>query len=249
MQEQTNSTLALVLRSLDYGESDRIVTLLTEKFGKIGVIARGARRSRKRFLGTLEPFLLLEIEVRFGRGELAGLEQARVLRAFPRILTDLTKIEAAGRALKLVMVGTPLAQRDSRLFSTVVMLLQRLEEAQDGVEELALSSQVRVITLLGFAPCFDACGHCGKRPQGNRSAFFDPRSGHLVCQSCGGASVYLSGAARRRLIRASGPEWHELKTPWSPEQQKEATTAVTLFIKHHIDHGFCNGGLDAELSR
>lgn len=236
MYTQTKSTLAIVLRSVDYRESDRIITLLTEQYGKIGVIARGARRSKRRFSGALEAFLLLDVQFKFGRGELAHLEQARVITAFPRILQSLPKIDLAGAALDLVRVGMPTRERDLTLFSTVVTLFRLLDTADSASEELLLAFRVRLITLLGFSPCFDACGHCGRRPDNNRAAFFDPRSGHLICRACGGAPIYLSASTRKRLICASGPDWHTISSGWTVEERKEANDAVSAFVKYHLDH-------------
>jgi DNA repair protein RecO (recombination protein O) len=236
MHAPSESTRAFVIRTVDYHESDRIVTLLTERFGKIGVIAKGGRRSQKRFLGALEPFLVIEVQVRSGRGELGWLEQARVVNAFPRILKDLSKIEIAGAAIELVRLGTPVRQPDLSLFSTVVALFQILDEKDNGLQEILLCFQVRLMTLLGFAPCFDSCGHCGKHPGENRAAFFDPRLGHLVCKACGGARIYLSAATRQRLIYALSPNWHRMISDWTEQQRREAKDAVTSFIEYHLEH-------------
>lgn len=236
MHTQTKFTSAIVLRSIDFRESDRVVTFLTEHYGKIGVIARGARRSKRRFAGALEPFLVLDIQFRFGRGELAHLDQARVITAFPRILQSLPKIDLAGAALDLVRVGTPALEQDLTLFSTVVTLFRLLDAADDASEELLLAFRVRLITLLGFSPLFNSCGRCGRQPRDNRAALFDPRSGHLICRACGGAPIYLSASTRKRLICASGPDWHTLLPGWSVEEREEANNAVSAFIKFHLDH-------------
>jgi DNA repair protein RecO (recombination protein O) len=246
---QTKSTLAIVLRSVDFRESDRVVTLLTEQFGKLGVIARGVRRSKRRFSGALEPFLLLDIQFRFGRGELAHLEQASVKTAFPGIIKSLTKIDLAGAALDLVRVGTPAQERDSTLFSTVVNLFQLLDTADRAFQELLLAFRVRLLTLLGFTPSFDSCGRCGRRPDENRAAFFDPRSGHLICRACGGAPIYLSASTRKLLICASSPDWHTILSGWTVEERKEANNAVSVFIKHHLDHELRRIDGEGELSR
>jgi DNA repair protein RecO (recombination protein O) len=236
MRAPTESTRALVIRTVDYNESDRIVTLLTERFGRISAIAKGGRRSQKRFVGALEPFLVLEVDVRSGKGELGWLEQARVVNAFPRILKDLSKIEIAGAAIELVRLGTPIRQPDLTLFSTVIALFQMLDEKDNGQQELLVCFQVRLMALLGFAPCFDSCGHCGKRPAENRAAFFEPRLGHLVCKACGGARVYLSAMTRQRLIYALSPDWHTMISDWTEQQRLEAKEAVTAFIEYHLEH-------------
>lgn len=249
MYTQTKSTLAIVLRSVDFRESDRVVTLLTEQYGRLGVVARGARRSKRRFSGALEPFLLLDIQFRLGRGELAHLEQARVKTAFPGIIKSLKKIDVAGAALDLVRVGTPPRERDSTLFSTVVTLFQLLDSAEGSFHELLLAFRVRLITLFGFSPCFDSCGLCGKRPEENRASLFDPRSGHLICRGCGGAPVYLSASTRRLLICASGPDWHTIGSSWTIEERIEANNAVSAFVKHHLDHQLRRIDVEGELSR
>ncbi len=249
MYTQTKSTLAIVLRSVDFSESDRVVTLLTEQYGRLGVIARGARRSKRRFSGALEPFQLLDIQFRFGRGELAHLTQARVKTAFPGILKNLIKIDFAAAALDLVRVGTPARERDSTLFSTVVTLFQLLDTADSAFPELLLAFRVRLITLFGFSPSFDSCGHCGRRPQEDRAALFDPRSGHLTCRACGGAPIYLSASTRKLLICASGPDWHTISSGWTVEERKEANKAVSAFVKHHLDHELRSVDCEGELSR
>ena len=90
----------IVLRTIDYGESDRIVTLLTRERGKLGAYARGARASRRRFAGLLEPFTLLSAELIDRRGDLLGLESASALRAHGGIRSDLARIADENRAAR-----------------------------------------------------------------------------------------------------------------------------------------------------
>src|SRR5512147_1565246 len=93
---------AVVLRTVDYGESDRVVTLLTRERGKVSAFARGARASRRRFGGALEPFTLLVAEARARSGsDLLGLESVSVERGFGGIRTDLARIACAGYAAEL----------------------------------------------------------------------------------------------------------------------------------------------------
>src|SRR5512139_777880 len=93
---QLYQTEAIVLRLLDYGESDRIVTFCTADFGKIRGIAKGARRSRKRFANALEPFSFSRIRFSRRRPEnLALIEDCDGLCHFPSIRNDLEKTLAA----------------------------------------------------------------------------------------------------------------------------------------------------------
>ena len=81
-----------MLRSVDYGERDRVVTLLSRDRGKLSAFARGARASRRRFGGVLEPFTLVSAELSERGGDLWGLEDASAERAFGGIRGDLLRI-------------------------------------------------------------------------------------------------------------------------------------------------------------
>src|SRR5512142_1063854 len=102
MREPGTKLTAIVLRTVDYGESARVVTLLSRERGKVSAFARGARASRRRFGGALEPFTLLAAEVR-GRSssDLLGLESTAVVRGFGGIRGDLARIACAAYAAEL----------------------------------------------------------------------------------------------------------------------------------------------------
>ena len=92
----------VVLRAVDYGEADRVVTLLTRERGKVSAFARGARASRRRFGGALEPFTLLTAEARERAGsDLLGLDAVAVVRGFPALRGDLARIACAAYAAEL----------------------------------------------------------------------------------------------------------------------------------------------------
>jgi DNA repair protein RecO (recombination protein O) len=230
---QSVSTEALVLRTVDYRDADRIVTLLTERLGKVSAIARAARRSRKRFAGALEPFAIIEAEIGFGRNELGTLIQARVLKGYPNILKDLGKMSALAAALELVSRATAERQPEPALFRATGTLFQLLDEGRQPLEEALLCFQIRATALLGFAPSFDACGRCGRPAARTRAGLFDPIAGHLVCRACGGAPLYLSASSRRRLQLASGAEWSEAAGNWPERELGQVRRAVSAFLRAH----------------
>ena len=94
MSSRSRQSRALLLRSVDYRDSDRIVTLLTERKGKMSALARGARRSRRRLGGALQPYVLMQAEYRTGRGEPSHLERVSVERSFQGILQTLDALHA-----------------------------------------------------------------------------------------------------------------------------------------------------------
>jgi DNA repair protein RecO (recombination protein O) len=231
----TDTSDALFLRGVDYAESDRIVTLLTRRFGKASFIARAARRSKKRFAGALQPLQLISVELQHGATQLGSLARAEVVRTFPRVLSDLARMSAGFAALELVRELTPEHESDPALFGTTLDMLQALDTADIAPEPLALCFQARMLALTGFAPRLDACGTCGKRPASGQSAEFDPRAGHLVCQSCGGASAHLGGTSRALLQRASSAEWVACaRAEWPAAEIPSARSALRAFIEYRI---------------
>src|SRR5947209_8925571 len=95
-------TEAVVLRTMRYGEADRILHLYTPARGRVGAIAKGVRRSRSRFGGRLEPFFRLGIELHEGRGELLTVTGAQTIDAHASLRSDARCIDAAAPACEAV---------------------------------------------------------------------------------------------------------------------------------------------------
>ena len=197
MPSRSLQSRALLLRSVDYRDSDRIVTLLTEDYGKISALARGARRSQRRFGGALQPYVVMHAHFRSGRGELAHLERVTVDRSFHAILRSLDAIAAAGAALAVIRERIPEHEPEPAVFDSTVQFLNALNDGAPP-EEALLSLQIRVLAMLGFAPTLDQCVGCGKVPATGKAASFDASRGGIVCRACGGGRLVLSANALRR---------------------------------------------------
>jgi DNA repair protein RecO (recombination protein O) len=226
----------VLLRSVDFGEADRVVTLLTSRHGKLGLLARGARRSKRRFGGALEPFVVLDVELSFGRGELGSLREAHVTRAFPRILRDLARMSAAGSALELVREAIPERSPDPAIFTSTVRMLEALDQPDTQPGLLSVLFDAHLMSLAGFAPRLLACGVCRKQPARTQAAEFDPARGYIVCRACGGAPHRLSGPLRDLLVQALNEEWSlGAATVCAPEEIAAAQRAMVAFIEHRIE--------------
>ncbi len=114
---------ALVLQATDYGESDRVVALLSEERGKLSAFAHGARASRRRFGGALEPFNLLAAELRERPGGLWTLESAAVLRGFGAVRGELARIACAAYACDVARSLVREQEAHPDLFALLLSLL------------------------------------------------------------------------------------------------------------------------------
>jgi len=176
-------TRAVVLKSQRWGEADRIVTLYTEKLGKIRGIARGARRMKSRLGGTLEPFGVIDLTVFEKSPEtLVRISQVDIIKSFRKIREDLTVMTAAARMVNMIKAITVDRDPNSSIFNTLVGGLHSLEDEGDpGLCSLLL--QVHVLGQTGFRPQTDHCADCNAEID-LAKAQFSPRSGGLVCRSC-----------------------------------------------------------------
>lgn len=223
----------MLLRSVAYGESDRVVTLLTDAHGKVSLLARGARASKKRFPGgALEPFGVIEAEMALGSGELGRLASARLARGFPRLLGSLARIELAGAGIEHVRALLPVREPDVRLLPTVERFFESLDGADEPALEARIAFELRLLALAGLAPRLDACARCGRRAE-DRAGLFDPGAGALICRACGGGPIHLSASTRARMIACLREGWAEAGQGWSARERSEALDALDAFVRRH----------------
>jgi len=200
-------TEAVLLRSVDYRDADRILTFFTYERGRLSAIARGARRSRRRFGGALEPFCVVRLSFSRGRGDLATLKEATVVRSFPGVLRSLAGMREGGAALDLVRRITRDEDAEPRLFDAVVQLFEALGDRSREPADVSLAFGIRALSLVGLAPELEVCALSGARCPPGQSAFFDPARGAIVRQALGGRGILLSGGTRAALATARGGDW------------------------------------------
>lgn len=177
------ATVGLVLHTRAYGESDRIVTLLTEHFGKLSGIAKGARNSRRRFAGTLEPFVQVRVIFR-QRSEttLAFLERCEFLNVFTTFTEDLEVYAAGTYVLELADRMVFGREAGGEVFRLVLRTFELLDAATPP-EPLLRAFELHLLTLTGYAPAFDRCRGCGG-PTSIGPVYLAIERGGLVCRSC-----------------------------------------------------------------
>jgi DNA repair protein RecO (recombination protein O) len=177
-------TRAVVLRTLDYGESDRIVTFISADFGKLKGIAKGARRSKRRFANALELLSLSEILFsRGGRGGLFLIEGADVISHHPGIREDLEKTLIATYLAELVEGFSAEGKKNVELFRLLGDFLAYLdrEAPRAGIERFF---EMRLLRLTGYDLHIGSCLACGKELEEISEPAFIPAEGGIRCRIC-----------------------------------------------------------------
>ena len=220
----------IVLSTLDYGEADRIVTLFTLGRGRLSAFAAGARKSKRRFPGALEPGNHLHARLVERRGDTYRLDGADVVTSFHQLRVDLGRIGRSLYALELCRELTRDHEPHPQLFQSLLGYLELLDRAKAGPTSL-LAFELDTLAMAGFRPQFAPCLRCGG-PPGDRPRF-DPDVGGSICEGCAPGFPYAvpaDGAVIDALARLQAGE----RTPFDAGIRASARELLNLFIEHHL---------------
>jgi DNA repair protein RecO (recombination protein O) len=201
---ESHKTTGFVLRTLSYSESDLIVTFYSHDFGKLKGIAKGAKRSKKRFANVFEPFSLTNIIFsRKNRDTLAFIESCNIIDHYHTIRQDLEKTLIASYFIDLTDHFSPEGKNNEKLFQLLqdflIMLSQ--EKASDSAIRFF---EMRLLKLTGFEPALERCIICKTPVTNGNSYYFYPRDGGIKCSVCARPERYdqsiSTGTVRTLLL-------------------------------------------------
>jgi DNA repair protein RecO (recombination protein O) len=223
-------TEAVVLRSMRYGEADRILHLLTPRLGRVSAIAKGVRRTRSRFGGRLEPLFRVQLQLHEGRSDLYTVTSADTLAAHPRLLASGPCIDAASRACDAASRLTEPGDPNEAAYNLLVNELALL----DANPELAglpnvLAFRLKLLLVAGFAPALGSCANCGER---DHLSGFSGAAGGVVCSACEGSAFPLSQEGHAFLVAAMGSPLADTP-PASELALRQAERAISETVEYH----------------
>jgi len=234
---RTYKTEAIVLRSLRFSEADRILHLYTAERGRVGAIAKGARRTKSRFGGRLEPLSQVELVLHEGSGELHTVTGVTLLRSHHEIREEPYRLSVgliAAEAM-LRLFGEP--EANARAFSALERFLELVDTApvltpaRPALDPLALSFQLKLLWLSGYLPHVTSCVECGSS---GGLVGFSPRAGGAVCRDHASGASSLSTEALvgiERLLSTPLAEAHAAGL--SERARREALSVVTSSYEEH----------------
>jgi DNA repair protein RecO (recombination protein O) len=235
------SSPAIVLRVTEHGDYDKIITCLTHKRGKTSFIAKGAKKSIKRFAGVLELFSVLNLVWSFGRGRgLPVLQEASVVHAFEQIRTDITKMAYASYWCELVDRWMEQGQQQASVYKLLEYTLDQLNSGGLSEHPLHIGFQLRFMTLSGFRPGLEDCYICKKPLEqfGRSSVAFDVRRGGILCKECApqkAAPLGLSmGTVKLLNWVLNAPLGKLNRVGFSRQAIEESVRMLEAFVVYHL---------------
>ncbi len=194
---------ALVVRTVEFGESDVIATLVTEEAGKLSAVVRGARKGSRRVGGALEPVHTIAVLLEDKGGELVTLKESRIVRLRLAVVDDLGALEAAGTALRWARHLFPPRTPEPEGWAVLLDLLDTLDAQPAAARRELARAGLAMLAAVGYALELERCALCGRPCPAGRAACVDPARGGLVCRACGGATSVLPPEARDAALALS----------------------------------------------
>ena len=229
-------TEAVVLKTQRLGETSKILTLYSRKFGKIKVVAKGSRGLKSHFFGTLEPLNHISIVYYFkATRELQLLSQADIIHPFIRIRDDLEKYSLCTFFCELIN-RTQLEQPNIYLFQVLVDSLKEIEKIKENTKSVFLWFILKFLHISGFKPHFDACRICRKSDNQN-SVRFSLIDGSYTCDNCvnsGQMSITVPAETMNYLNKLQLAPINKISVLIA-ESPESCETLLFAFLQYHIE--------------
>ncbi len=235
------STSAILLRRLDYGDFDVIITFFTLERGKVSVIAKAAKKSTKRFAGILELFSELQILASASRGKgLPVLQEAVLKQPFSTIRADYKKTAYASYWSELINSWIEENFRQVALYYLFEHVLFELDAGLTAPQVLNIVFQMRFLTLSGHRPNFSQCNMCGLALEDIKddNISVNLQRGGIICGQCSSGATsrkfLAKGTIKQLLWVESGKLAKAARIKFSRSALEESTNFLEEFVCYHL---------------
>ncbi len=229
---------AIIMRINEFGESDLLVTFFTPDRGRLKGVAKGARKSRRRFANCLDLFCLANLEYELKRkGDLHFLHSCRLINAFPELRSDFSSLSLASHMIELSEILFPLGVVDRKMFELLENSFHVLNRGARK-DALGIFFDAKAMSLGGYRIDLNKCCVCGRDYKGEGRAVFRPDKGSICCLKCGEESVISPGLSPESIkmlgLMQSG-RWGTVEgLSFTNDMIREIKTVLKLHIEYRI---------------
>jgi DNA repair protein RecO (recombination protein O) len=169
----------LIIKSRDYGETHKIVTIFSKKLGKFSAIARGAKKPKSRMAAVTQPFIYGQFFVYVSK-DLSNIQQGEIINSFRAIREDIVKTAYAAYLMELTDKLLDDKTPNGGIFDQLMQTFEWIGE-KDDVAIPIMMYEMKLYRAGGFAPTVDHCANCGSK---NSPFTFSLVEGGLLCSNC-----------------------------------------------------------------
>lgn len=231
-------TPAIILNIKDFGEIDRIITFYTSNFGKISGIAKGAKKSLKRFGGVLD--LFSHVHLSFFTKEtlsLVRVNSCTLRHAFPSIENDIVRMGYGSYIAELINEMTAERVSHRELFQTLLKVFALIDSSPLKEAYLRIF-EMRFLTASGFRPTLNHCLDCKAKLAKGQSFWFNIPRGGVVCSSCvsNKNNLYRISLGTLKLLEQAGNLTLDKieRLFFSPQALEESREVIPRFVQYHL---------------
>jgi len=228
----------IVIRSREYGEADRLLTLFSREYGKIQAIAKGVRKPKSRQRAGAQLFTYADYLLHKGKS-LDTINQTSPKEGFPHLWTDLESTMSATAIAELLDLATIPGQPHPELFTLTFFSLFLMASCEPALVQCAYA--LKLMNYLGYRPRFTECAECGQNVQGER-LLFSPEAGGVVCRQCQAQASspilgrWISGGSLGLMNRLLLGELEKLdRLRWNQWSKKEILDTVQYYCEQVLD--------------
>ena len=236
-EKQQIESNAIVLDCRDHGESDKIITFFCQHLGRLTGIAKGAKRSKKRFVNKLEIFSALKVVHTLPQnGRLAFISEAELADGFMTLRTDITRYITASVIREMVLLATKELEGDDSLYPLLSWSLYQLNNEKNTTPAL-IFFLIRFFTIIGYSPNLSTCIDCDCSLDQSDYFSFHIQNGGILCHRCNRTNesnrIRLSHGTLRTLEMALKQPLERLPRLQITEQSRqEALQFFHLYARH-----------------
>lgn len=233
---KTYTSLAIIMRTTDFGETDLLVTFFTQDKGRLKGIAKGGGKSRKRFANCLDVFCLSELEYSLKReGSLYFLNSGRLINAYPGIRSDFSILSRASYMVELTEILFPWGVADRNMFELLKGSLGALAEVEKG-DIIPLIFEIKAMAVGGYGINFDRCTICGRPYKGEGRAVFKRDKGGIACLKCQQETAISPGLEPEAVEMIKVMKTHPLKSLMKLQMKEEIGEEIRPVLKLHREY-------------
>lgn len=231
-------TQGVVVKAVNLGETDKIVTLLSKEYGKIQAVAKGARRTRSRLMAGTQLFCYGDFLLFKGRNW-NYIDQLEIIDTFYKIRNDLLRLSYGSYILELISEVVQPEQPCRRLFRLAIDALEMLTAGKGDPEVILRACELKAMDYAGYRPNLDKCALC----QSTKTAcYFSPSSGGVLCSECRQDNIHWYRVSpgtievMKTLLKMDLSRVSNLKVGRSI--LKELEDVMRAFVAIHLDKDF-----------